>query len=430
MREEGQRVRYETEDGEYSLPRSLVDRVEKSSGPATGPRRSPAIEELAPAVPAANPAGAPVRANGEIDTDLLDRMAARPPATPEEEEKLAGSFLAAMEHEVRRGRPEAALGLGRRGLAVLPRHPRLALAQGALLLRQQRYQEARQWFDRARLAAPNSPAVWKMIGLAEYLTDRTHDAIRAWEKSLALAPDASVRNLLERARRETAAESGHQQAYSPHFTLRFEGQQVSPAFSRAILDTLEEHYSDLEILLGISLREPVPAILYTEQAFRDVTRVPSWVGALNDGRLRVPIEGLTSMTPKLSEVLRHEVAHSMVWARSAGRAPAWLNEGLAQMVESDSASRLAEFRLTGRRLPLEALQHSFLRLPPEVVPFAYTQSLATVYFLAAQYGLGEVVRVLTLIGQGQSPEAALHAVYRMHYRGLDNAMDRFFTTRR
>jgi len=36
------------------------------------------------------------------------------------------------------------------------------------------------------------------------------------------------------------------------------------------------------------------------------------VGALNDGRIRVPVEGLTSMTEELARVLKHELTHSFV----------------------------------------------------------------------------------------------------------------------
>ena len=32
--------------------------------------------------------------------------------------------------------------------------------------------------------------------------------------------------------------------------------------------------------------------LYTNREFTDVTRAPSWLSALNDGEIRIPIEGL------------------------------------------------------------------------------------------------------------------------------------------
>ena len=51
-------------------------------------------------------------------------------------------------------------------------------------------------------------------------------------------------------------------------------------------------------------------LLYPNQDFRDITRAPNWVGALNDGKIRIPVSGLTQMTPDLARVLKHELTHS------------------------------------------------------------------------------------------------------------------------
>ncbi len=55
--------------------------------------------------------------------------------------------------------------------------------------------------------------------------------------------------------------------------------------------------------------------------------------ALNDGKLRIPISGLSSMTPELAHVLKHELAHSFIARLSGGRCPPWLHEGIAQFLE-------------------------------------------------------------------------------------------------
>src|SRR5437660_2481667 len=39
--------------------------------------------------------------------------------------------------------------------------------------------------------------------------------------------------------------------------------------------------------------------LYTQKQFFNITEAPSWAGGLNDGKLRIPIQGVTSMTPEL-----------------------------------------------------------------------------------------------------------------------------------
>jgi len=424
VREEGARITYETADGEYALPRSLVERIEKGGEASSRPSR--AVEMPLPAVPAAPASGKPpVLPSGEVDRPYLEALATQPNLDEAGKHKLAALFLAAMDYEMRRNRTDAALALAERAVSVVSQDPQLMLAHGVLLLHKQQYQAARDRLNRARLAAPDSALVWKFLGFAEYFSDRTDDAIRSWRKSLSLAPDAEVTRMLERAQRETSAEANFEQAASSHFTLRFEGRQVVPAFRREILEVLEHHYQDLDRQLDASLREPIPVILYTSQAFRDVTRAPAWVGALNDGRMRVPVEGLSSVTSDLSRVLKHELVHSMVWAKTHGRCPTWLNEGLAQLLEGSSIRgdrRLAELWESGRRLPWSALQGSFTGLGPGMAALAYTQSLAATEYLTSLYGPHELVRLLGRLDGGQSIEAALGSVYRLDYAELDRGI--------
>ena len=423
VREEGSRVSYETEDGTYSFPRSLVERIEKQGSLArpAAPRRAPAT--LLPPIP--SPAAAekaPLLPSGELDHKSLERMARQTNLDNAGRRRLAAVFLAAIEYEMRRGRTDAALSLSRKGVSAFPGDPQLTLAHGALLLHKQQYQAAREWLLRARVAAPNSAQVWKFLGFAEYFSDRTDHAIRAWRKSLSLAPDSGVERMLDRAQRETTAEAHYEQASSGHFTLRFEGRQVTPAFRREILQVLERHYQELDRQLDASLREPVAVILYTDQAFRDVTRAPSWAGALNNGRMRIPVEGLSSVTPQLSAVLKHELVHSLVWAKTGGRCPAWLNEGLAQVLEGASVKgnrRLAELWMAGQLLPWPGLEESFVHLGPGLASVAYAQSLAATEFLVRRHGMHDLERLLDHLAEGQPIASALNSVHRLDYQALN-----------
>jgi hypothetical protein len=414
VREENSKVICETSEGTYSFPRSMVERIEKQQEATPAGQRAPlplpllpgdAAQALAP--PPAGAAGAAGRAGAD---------AANGAAAP---------FLAAAQQEIKQGRIEAAMQAVRRGLTALPTDPQLALYYGVLFLRAEKYQEAREWCAKATVSVPAWPQAWKYLGFAEYAADRTDDAVRSWRKSLALAPDAEVQKALERAERELAAEAGHEQLSSSHFTLRFEGRQVPPEFRRALLEELERHYQRLERELGISLREPVPVILYTERAFQQVTQAPSWAAAVNDGRVRIGIQGLSAISSEFSSTLMHEMTHSFVWAKTHGRCPRWLDEGLAQFFEGRSAkgdSRLMQLWREGKRVPLKALEGSFGELGPVLASVAYWQSLAAVQFLTERWGLFDVVRLLDRLAAGTAPEAALRAVYQLDYAGLEDGL--------
>lgn len=345
---------------------------------------------------------------------------------------MVATFLAAVDHEMARNRLDGAFAVSEIAVRTMPLEPQLMLAHGVLLLHKQQVQAARELLLRASNSAPDSAAVWKFLGFADYLSDRTNDAIRSWKKSLTLAPDGEVQRMLDRALRETTAEARHQQAYSGHFSLRFEGRQVTPEFRAEILEVLERHFQELNRWFDAPLREAIAVILYTDQAFRDVTRAPAWAGAVNDGRLRIPVDGLAAVTPELSQVLKHELVHSFVWSKTRGRCPTWLNEGLAQYFEGWRASndrRLIEAWTAGTRVPWPLLEGSFMGLNPGAAALAYGQSLLGVEYLATRFGMHEVMRLLDRLAAGESSRAALQSVYRFDYAAMEQGITQFLARR-
>lgn len=170
-------------------------------------------------------------------------------------------------------------------------------------------------------------------------------------------------------------------------------------------------------------------ILYTEQAFADITRAPGWVGALNDGRIRVPVEGLTSVSEELSRVLKHELTHSFIRQKTRERCPTWLNEGLAQWMEGkrsgEFALGLAEGLDKSGTVPAQVLEGSFLRLSGNASGVAYALSLAMVEYLVEAYGMTDVQRLLGRIATEDSSEAALRSIYSYNYEQLQQETARY-----
>ena len=132
---------------------------------------------------------------------------------------------------------------------------------------------------------------------------------------------------IEKAQHELAVEGDFREGDSAHFVLRYYGG-ATPELARGILQELESDFSEISSLLSEAPAEPISVILYTNQAFSEYAS-PSWVGALNDGRIRIPVQGLISVTPDLARVLKHELAHSFINQKTHGNCPVWLQEGMA-----------------------------------------------------------------------------------------------------
>jgi hypothetical protein len=168
--------------------------------------------------------------------------------------------------------------------------------------------------------------------------------------------------------------------------------------------------------------------LYTDQAFFDVTQAPSWTGAVNDGKLRIPIRGVTSVTPELARVLKHELAHSFINQLSAGRCPQWLNEGIAQALEPKHVMNgrlLAAMFRTQHEIPLNAMEGSFMSMSPVQAAIAYDESLAAVQYITDSYGMADLQRVFQRLSEGSSTEAALRAIIHSGYGQLETDLGKY-----
>jgi len=235
---------------------------------------------------------------------------------------------------------------------------------------------------------------------------------------MALHPDAETKAALDKAQRDKQEEDSYKENESAHFNLKYNGA-AEPSLARDVLRTLEAHFSAIESGLNYTPPESIGVILYTQQAFADITRAPGWVGALNDGRIRVPVQGLSGVNGELSRVLKHELTHSFIKQKTRGLSPTWVQEGLAQWMEgkrsSDDAAALTQIYAAGHAAPLGVLEGSWMALDGNQARYAYAWALANIEYIVQADGMDDIERILDRIGAGESTEGALRAVLHGDY---------------
>src|SRR2546426_1097823 len=328
--EEGDKVRYETSAGQLTLPKSIVDHIERGGViDVHGAGKEATQLAITPPAAAATIPGDEI-ARGAVHDGSIDR-----------------EFIAKLEEEARSG----ANGSG----------------------------------QRAAMA---------------------HHAAAQFELS---------RGDYEHALQE---EQNYGENESGHFTLRYSGA-AQPALARDVLRVLEAHFRKIESELDYTPPDPIGVVLYTQDAFVDITRAPAWVGALNDGRIRVPVEGLSNVSPELSRVLKHELTHSFLTQRTHGRCPVWLNEGLAQWMEGqrsgENAATLVEIYDAKQFMSLGALEGSWMRLSGDSAAYAYAWSLANVEAVVQSGGMTDITRILDRIARGGATEVAVREILHGDY---------------
>jgi len=403
-KEDEKQVYYEMDGGQFAVSRSMVDRVEKADAPAAPAQESPKPHRdvplpLTPPGDSSTEGGSAVIHDDAVDEAYLTQLTddAIQNSTPENLRKLKQAFQAAALFLTRKGDPEGAILRYREAIKYLPHDQVLTLSLGYLLWKQEHYLEAVDLLLPEVDYYPKAPDYLVLLGSAYYGMEDLDQAITQWNKALSLQDNQQLREAVLKAEREREVSGAFSELRSEHFLLRYDGQQ-NEKLSGEILNSLDGSFRDLVLDLDYSPTETIVVILYPKQDFRDITRTPSWVGALNDGKIRVPVSGLTQMTPEVARVLKHELTHSFARQITLGHCPTWFNEGLAQLEEGATTaalgSRLAR-ALAGGKIPAFAsLEGSFVNLPADQVSLAYAKSLAALEYLRDVFGMGEVRMML------------------------------------
>jgi hypothetical protein len=152
---------------------------------------------------------------------------------------------------------------------------------------------------------------------------------------------------------------------------------------------------------------------------------PSWADAtawphLGAIFLRAPDLRVGGDEP-LEQVLEHELVHVLLGrAFAPGHPPAWLQEGVAQVLARqlgpESGRTLAQGALAGEMGGLESIEHGF-PIDPVRARLAYAQSADFVAYLVDTYGADTLPRLVRESAAGQPMSAA---VYRATGRFLED----------
>ena len=361
----------------------------------------------------------------EIDEDALRHI-------EERGNKLvsAAANFEAARFEREHKRTDSALEYLQRALEFAPDQAALHQLYAAILLDQGQYKEAVDEGGRAAELAPNSADVQRFFGLACYNARKLDQAVAAWERAQELAPNDVIAQNLAKAKRELAVEGNFNELALGHFVLRYEGGKPAEALTGELFHTLEHDYDDLSADLATAPSMVITVTLYSKQQFFDVTQAPEWVGALNDGALRIPMGDLSEVTPQLETVLKHELTHSFVHT-IVPNCPVWLNEGLAQLEEGKSFTTLPPNMRTKlaktETVPLHDLEGAFTGMNGDQARLAYAKSLAATEYLRESYGLPGVRRLLDELAEGKEMELALRELTDAGYDGLERDLRTYLT---
>lgn len=267
---------------------------------------------------------------------------------------------------------------------------------------------------------PDLEEAHAILGAILFARDELDSSIRHYEKAFRLNPnDVGIQDGLFAVRRAAEAERKLQRLSHPHVIVKYDPPH------RGVALRVAERWEAIHRRIGREF-EDVPAertivILYAPDRFSRHTDTPAWAAGLFDGRVHVAVDAMESRPEDVDASLAHEYTHVLIHRLAAGRAPAWLEEGLALYFEGrDRAWSREILNANGVDLiPLHALHESFLGLPAGHARVAYAESYSAACVLIDRYGLKQVRGLLALLAETPDFSAAFETILKSPYHEFE-----------
>ena len=322
---------------------------------------------------------------------------------------------------------KAAVELLNAAISVEPENPVPLVQLGACYLRMKRPADAIFRLEEAVDLDPENVAAHDLLAQAYYDDNDLPSALARWAYVLQLEPNRpGLAEKYEEAYRYASVESDHAETESRHFRIGY-GPGTSGGDLTAVLTALESAFLELGNRLGgVYPPTPVQVILYTAEDFAQATLLGEHVGAVYDGKIKIPIRdktGKSLIEEELRRRIRHEYTHVLVRCWAGEDVPWWVNEGLAETLSrGELTARQAEFLRhagTDALFPIEALEEQqLLKLGRKELELAYLESHAAVSYLWGHGGLPRLRILMDALAQGVEPEQAVIEAYQCNYGSL------------
>ncbi len=321
--------------------------------------------------------------------------------------------------------------------SLLPAPSRLAYDQavrlhnrGVALLEEGAYYDALLPLSDAYAAFPDSPEFCYALANVYHVLNLTREAVAllpCLRPSDTVSPEG-LRHLVDQLEKSADFELEFDAAASDHFVVSHPRGGAAAERIGEVLDLLERSRDQVARLLRFQTHRQVPVVVYEDVDFGQATGSADWAGGRYDGKIRIAIEFMERDPAQFARSLRHEYVHAVLHERTGSRVPAWMHEGLANVVveERYDAGALRRRLLDAYELPdISMLSRSFAALPVETATLVYQQSFWMTRALVDEHGFRGITDLVLALGA--DPGLGFDEAFRARF-GLwpEDHLDRWY----
>jgi len=284
---------------------------------------------------------------------------------------------------------------------------------------------ARQTIKDSLAQDDTNPLAYELLGDINNMQQELDEAKMNYQIAYNLNSSDRIRGKIEKLSKEKQVDKKLKTYKEEHFIIKYNNQEQSME-GFALRELLRKTYRQISQDFAYYFKHKVVVLLYDEQDFKNITNAPHWVGGLYDGKVRMPIKKIGFSDLDLKALTTHEVTHAFVAFMSAKRAPAWINEGLAEYEESKIRKpNMRLFKQAARTHTLFTLHELTAHDGPmaikdrDRVSLFYQQSYHVMKYLVNRYKMYRIKEILTEYGKGSNSDEAIRNVLKISIDKLE-----------
>jgi len=278
------------------------------------------------------------------------------------------------------------------------------------------FELAREALRESLSLEPRNALALELLGEIENLQQNFPEAENYYKQSYLVSPSTRLREKIEKIQKENSVEKDLDTYDEEHFIIKYrKGEQGYEGYW--LKNLLRDAYRQISQDFGAYFNHKTTVLFYTGNEFHDVTGQSLWVGGLYDGKIRLPAyhQGFRELDLRAAAV--HEMTHAFVASLGGVRAPAWIQEGLAEYEQNkiqpvDTTVFNAAVR-TKTLMPMSRLLSENLQIdkmdPLEVTLF-YQEVFKLVSYMVERFQLYRMKEILSKFREGKPAEQAIEEV--------------------
>ncbi len=248
----------------------------------------------------------------------------------------------------------------------------------------------------------------KFLALSYYELNDLPESFKYAQEALEYGEDSELRRFIIKLKKEESIMKHYKDIGLENFIIQF-SREEHDQLRTIVSDYLKEAYKKIGKKLDYFPNKQFIVILYNEKDFFDITRAPGWAGGMYDGKIRLPVKGISGRNNILRKVIFHEYTHALI-SEITQNCPLWLNEGLAEYFsETERIENLINI------IPLNLIEKRFPSGNPRLISIAYLTSRDAVEYLIEKYGIYSVKELLECFGEGMDINSAFKLTLYISY---------------